>query len=99
MKTLSFAVLILAAPLSLCAADISGDWISEITTGFGESQYARVELRADGNKLSGSWGAQKIEGVVSGSKVSISLSEPDGRSGGALSGTISGQDLSGDGTF
>ena len=99
MKTLSFAVLILAAPLSLWAADLSGDWISEITTGFGESQYARVALRADGGKLSGSWGALKIDGVVSGNKVTVSLSEPDGRSEGALSGTIGGTDLSGEGTF
>ena len=99
MKTSWRAVLILAVPLSLCAADISGNWISEISTGFGESQYARVALRADGGKLSGSWGVLKIEGVISGSKLSIFLSQADGRSAGALSGTIGGPDLSGEGTF
>jgi len=96
MKTLALVVLILGAPL--CAADISGNWISEITTGFGESQYARVAMRADGEKLNGSWGALKLEGAIAGNKMNISLSAPDGRSAGLLSGSIGTAGLSGEGS-
>jgi acetamidase/formamidase len=101
MKTLTFTFLILAAAgldTPLRAADISGNWISEITTGFGESQYARVALHAEGGKLGGSWGAWKVDGAISGSKVTISLSTPEGRPEGTLSGAMAGADLAGEGS-
>ena len=101
MKNLTFAVLILAAAgleTPLRAADIAGSWISEITTGFGESQYARVALKTDGGKLSGSWGAWKFDGDISGARVTFSLSTPENRSEGTLSGAVAGGGLSGDGS-
>ena len=102
MTKLTFAVLILFATglnAPLRAADITGNWIAEITTGFGEPQFARVALHPDGAKLSGSWGTWKLEGAVSGSKVTISLSTPQGLAEGALSGAISGPNISGEGSI
>jgi amidase len=102
MKILALTITTLAIPFCathLCAADISGNWISEVTTAFGESQYARVALHIDAGKLSGSWGASKLQGALSGNKVTISLTAPGGRSGGILAGAVSGADLSGDGSL
>ncbi len=72
------------------AADFSGDWIAEISTS-GDPQYARVALKSDGTKLSGTWNGSPIEGTVS--PDAIALTVP----GGSLTAKTSGADWKGAG--
>src|ERR1700742_2895440 len=97
MKT--SAVLALAATVQLCgAADFNGDWIAEVLAKGAEPQYARVALRAESGKLSGTWNQLKVEGSTTGERVSISLVR-NGAPVGALTGMNADGALSGEGTM
>jgi acetamidase/formamidase len=73
MKNLLAGAILIAA--SAYAADLSGEWIAEISSG-GDPQYARVALKSDGAKLSGTWNGSPLEGAVS--TDSITLTPPGG---------------------
>jgi acetamidase/formamidase len=79
------------------AADISGNWIATIATQ-GEPQYARVSLKADGQKLSGMWGTSIIDGTLTDGKLDIKLTDAQGNAVGGLTGTLSGETITGTGT-
>src|SRR5260221_645647 len=79
------------------AADVSGNWIATIATQV-EPQYTRVSLKADGDKLTGRWGTSNIDGTLSGGKLDVKLTDAQGRSAGALTGTLSGDSFAGTGT-
>lgn len=82
----------------LClAADVSGNWIATISTP-GEPQYARVSLKADGEKLSGTWGTSTIAGTLTDSKLDLKLTDAQGSAVGSLTGTLSGDSFAGTGT-
>jgi hypothetical protein len=83
----------------LCAAaDYSGDWIAQVT-GSAEPQWAHVGLQTSGSRVSGNWGENKLEGIVTGDKVEFSLTGIDGRPAGSLTGTGRGLELSGEGNI
>jgi amidase len=83
----------------LCvAADLSGNWVAAIATP-GEPQYSRVSLKVDGGKLSGMWGESKIDGMLTGTKLDITLTDAEGKPAGALTGTLSGDVFTGTGTI
>lgn len=91
-------ILLMARPA--LAADISGNYIAQVTTSpTAEQQYARVTLKADGNTVTGTWGDRKVAGSLAGATVTLTLTEAAGGSGGALKGTVSGTSLAGDGTL
>ena len=91
-------ILLMARPA--LAADISGNYIAQVTTSpTAEKQYARVTLKADGNTVTGTWGDRKVAGSLAGATVTLTLTEAAGGSGGALKGTVSGTSLAGDGTL
>ena len=52
------------------AADLSGNYIAQITRGTSVPQYARVTLKVEAGKVSGSWGEYAIDGTTSGAKKS-----------------------------
>ncbi|MGH9558325.1 MAG: acetamidase/formamidase family protein, partial [Bryobacteraceae bacterium] len=87
-----FTLLIVAACPGI-AADLSGNWIAQVTR-LGESRYARVTLRGEGSNLTGTWGQSKIQGTIDGDRVKFSL---DGRQAGTFIGAIDGAELSGTG--
>jgi amidase len=78
----------------LCvAADVSGNWIAKAG-----NQYAHVSLQADGGKLSGMWGTDKIEGVIDAGKINLTLTNTEGAPSGTLSGTTAGDTVTLTGT-
>jgi acetamidase/formamidase len=91
------ALLVLAAAARLApAADLTGDWIAEIQAKGSEPQYARVQLRAEGASVSGAWDQMKVEGSIAGDRVSLSVLR-NGSAAGSLTGSSSGDSLSGEG--
>lgn len=93
---------VLAATIAMTrmcpAADVSGNWIATIVDqAAAEPQYARVSLKVDGEKLSGLWGASKIDGTVAAGKVDAKLTDTQGNAVGSLTGTVSGDSIGGTG--
>jgi len=100
----SIKVLVLTAALSITrvcvAADLSGDWVGQLTGPFDSqytAQYNHVDIKADGAKLSGTWGSYALAGTLTGSKVAMSLTDSSGKSAGTLTGTVAGDTLTGTG--
>jgi amidase len=76
------------------AADISGDW--EFTgTSLGDAIYARVTLKADGNKLTGNLNELKLAGTIDGDKFKFEAKRPNGDDFGTFEGAIHGDRMSG----
>ncbi len=100
IKTNVFAAA-LAAALALTplchAAGISGKWIATSGTATAP-QYTHVTLQADGDKLTGTWGASKLEGTFADGKLDVKLTDAQGNSAGALTGSISGSTITATGT-
>jgi len=81
------------------AQDVSGNWIATIGGNeTAEPQYARVTLKADGEKLSGMWGTSKIDGTLTGGKLDIKLTDAEGAASGSATGTLAGDSFTGTGT-
>ncbi len=93
---LCIAVLFSLATTFAAGADLSGEWIAQVTR-LGESQYVRVTLVQDGAKLTGNWGKLEIDGSVAGSRVKFSF-RGNGASG-SFDGAIDGAELSGQGAM
>jgi amidase len=79
------------------AADISGNWIASVGTD-PAGQYTRVSLKADGDKVSGTWGTSKIDGTLTDGKLDIKLTGAQGNAAGAITGTLSGDTITATGT-
>lgn len=76
---------LMAFPLLAGAADLSGDW--ELTfRRFGQDDYVRFTLKADGDKLTGNLNELKLEGTQHGNSVELTAHRP----GGDLFGTFHG---------
>lgn len=93
-------VLLLAVLTSvLClGADVSGQWIIRVVA-FGEPQPARVTLKSDGDKISGTLNELKLEGTSTGDSVKLKATRPDGTEWGTFEGTAKGKnELSGKGS-
>ncbi len=97
MKMTVLAGLIAASQLCM-AADLSGDWVAKIAM-TGEPQYARVSLKDDAGKLSGTWGELMIEGTLSDDKLELKLSDASGKPSGNLTATLAGDTFTGTGTL
>jgi len=76
----SFTQIILAATLATCAfgADVTGKWKMSVQTPNGQTRESTLDLKADGEKLTGSMeggrGSQEItDGKVSGDNVSFAV--------------------------
>jgi len=83
----------------LCAAaDLSGNWIAEVSR-YGQPQYWRVSLEDQGGKLTGIWNASRISGKVTGETIQFSVIEPDGRAGGSFTGSVTPEGIAGKGTL
>lgn len=92
---------VLAAVSTAHAAGLSGDWVGQITGPFDSqytAQYNHVMLKAEGAKLTGTWGSYAMTGTVAGEKISISLTDSSGRPAGTLAGKAEGDAFSGTGS-
>src|ERR1700739_5009609 len=90
-------IFVLATARFCVAADVSGSWVAVIA-GPGESQYAHVELKIDGTKVSGTWGTSILAGTLVGDKLDAALTDSDGKPAGSLSGMFTGETFTGTGT-
>ena len=96
---LAFCGILLAARPTL-AADISGNYIAQVTTSpTAEKQYARVTLKVDGTAISGVWGDRKLTGSLTGVNLTLTLADAASGSAGTLKGTVNGAALAGEGTL
>jgi amidase len=95
---------ILLTATTLSAADISGEW--ELTASLlNDVSYARVTLKADGGKLSGTLNEIKLDGTINGDELTFIATRPNGQhfgnfrakaNGDALKGTASWPGMPGD---
>ena len=92
MKNLAL-LLIIAAGVS--AADISGKWNFTLVSFGEEIGHSNLELKLDGNKVSGTLSELKIEGTLQGDTLKLTATRPDGEKFGELEGHLSGAELIG----
>ena len=79
---------------SLFAADLSGDW--ELALKYlNDTSHARVKLKTDGDKLTGTLNELKIEGTVKGDDVRFTARRPNGDQFGDFEGKLQGEELKG----
>ncbi len=97
-----FALTAVMAITRVCAAaDLSGDWVGQLTGPFDSqytAQYNHITLKADGTKLSGTWGSYTLAGTLAGTKADLSLTDASGKPAGTLTGTMAGDAFSGTGS-
>src|SRR5437016_1314365 len=101
-RTVRFGIRILLFVLlaEVCnAAEPSGNYIAQLTRGTAAPQYARVNLTVAGARVSGSWNEYSIDGIITGTRIDLKLTQKDGRSAGQLSGEASGDDFAGQGSM
>jgi amidase len=76
------------------ATDVSGDW--EFSTKvLGDTIFARVNLKIDGNKLTGNLNELKLAGTVDGEKVTFAATRPNGDAFGGFEGIVRGAQITG----
>ena len=87
---LAFVVTGLAAP-----ADVSGAWIFHIVAFGEETSPARVELKVQGDKVTGTLNELKLDGTLEGDALKLKATRPDGGEFATLEGRVSGAELRG----
>jgi amidase len=88
-------LLSLFLPLFALGADITGTWHLVLVRFGTEFADARVELKSDANKLSGTLNELKLEGSTEGDAVTIRATRPNGSAWGTLEGRLAGDVISG----
>lgn len=89
------ALLFLLLPVLAAAADVSGSWHLVLIRFGDQFGDARVELKADGTKLTGTLNELKLEGSAENDVVKITAKRPNGQTFGILDGRINGDQMSG----
>jgi len=89
--------LLLAATLQ-SPADASGDWMFTAKV-LNDFNYARVTLKAEGEKLSGNLNETKLEGTIKGNDLTFKATRPSGQEFGNFKGKLSGGELTGTGSW
>ncbi len=95
MKIRKLVLLLVASAAVLAAADISGKWNLNLISFGEEITHANVELKLDGNKLSGTLNELKLEGTVQGDTLKFTATRPNGEKFGEFEGHVSGAELTG----
>jgi len=89
------ALLLWLLPSLACAADVAGQWNLHLVRFGDEFAAARVELKTDGGKLTGTLNELKLTGTVEGDQVHIVATRPNGKEFGTLDGRVTGDNISG----
>ena len=89
------ALLFTLLPVLASAADVTGSW-HLVLVRFGEEfADARVELKTEGTKLTGTLNELKLEGTAEGDTVKFKAIRPNGEPFGTLEGRVNGDQMSG----
>ncbi|HUA57878.1 MAG TPA: acetamidase/formamidase family protein [Verrucomicrobiae bacterium] len=89
---LALAVTAFGAP-----ADIAGSWILHLVAFGEETSPARVELKVDGDRVTGTLNELKLEGTLRGDVLKLRATRPNGDEFAVLEGRLSGTELRGTG--
>jgi len=104
MKTGIGVLILLLTAARLSAADLSGEWQLTVTL-LNDVIYARAMLKADGEKLSGTFNEIALEGTIKSDDLTFTATRQNGRrlatfkgkaDGDALKGTVSWPGIPGD---
>jgi acetamidase/formamidase len=93
MKKLT--LLWLVGAVALAGADIAGTWRFNIVSFGEEIADAKLELKVEGNKLTGNLNELKIEGTVTGDTLKFTATRPNGEKFGDFEGRLAGDELTG----
>jgi acetamidase/formamidase len=88
-------MLLLFLPVFAWAADVSGRWNVHLVRFGEEFAAARVELKAEGTRLTGTLNELKLEGTVDGDRLHITATRPDGKEWGKFEGRLQGDAIDG----
>src|SRR5690348_10163275 len=89
------ATLVLVLPVLAAAADVSGWWNMKLIRSGEEIASARIELKAEGSKISGTLNELKLAGDVQGDRIHLMATRPDGNEWGKFEGAVAGEEMSG----
>jgi acetamidase/formamidase len=85
----------LSAFFTCRAADVSGRWQFTLISFGEETDSVRVELKADGKKLTGTANELKLEGTVEEDVIKLTATRPNGDRFGTLDGRLTGEEMRG----
>jgi acetamidase/formamidase len=88
-------MLLLCLPALALAADVSGHWNLHLVRFGEEFAAARVELKAEGDKLTGTLNELKLEGTLDNDRIHITAIRPDGKEWGKFEGRVAGDAIDG----
>src|SRR5436190_1491235 len=88
-------LLLFAFAPTLIAADIAGSWVFNFVSFGEEVAPARVELKVEGDKLTGNLNEIKIEGTVQDSSLKFTATRPNGSQFGTFEGRVNGNEMTG----
>ena len=88
-------MLLLFLPVFAWAADVTGRWNLHLVRFGEEFAAARVELKTEGSKLTGTLNELKLEGTVDGDRLHITATRPDGKEWGKFEGRVQGDAIDG----
>jgi len=91
----TFLLVFLGLILRLDAADISGNWLFHLVQAGQEVAPARVELKQQGESLTGTLNELKLAGKVQGDHVELVATRPGGAEFGKFTGKASGNEMQG----
>src|SRR3954470_18255816 len=89
------AILLLFLPVLANAADVTGEWKLTLIRFGEEFAAARVSLKSDGTKVTGTLNELTLEGTLQGDRLSLTGMRPDGKEWGKLEGKLQVDDLAG----
>ena len=89
------ALLFVFLPVFAMAADVAGTWNIHLVR-FGEDfAAARVELKAQGTKVTGTLNELKLDGSFEGDQLRLTATRPDGKEWGKFEGRVQGDEIAG----
>jgi acetamidase/formamidase len=88
-------MLLMFLPTLACAADVTGQWIVHLIRFGDEFAAARVDLKAEGTKVTGTLNELKLEGTVEDGHLAITAMRPNGNEWGKFDGQLQGDDIAG----
>jgi acetamidase/formamidase len=89
------ALLFVFIPALALAADVTGSWHLMLVRFGEEFADARVALKTEGTKLTGTLNELKLEGTSDNDTVTITATRPNGQTFGILEGRVSGDEITG----
>src|SRR6516225_7931693 len=89
------SLLLTLVPLCAFSADLTGVWNFHLVRFGEEFAAARVELKSDGPKVTGTLNELKLSGDTDGDQLHIALTRPNGNEWGKLTGKVEGDRMSG----